>query len=173
MTRTTLFAAATLTLAWNVAACSPTPVEVRTAGANHGAVATKKTFSFGTLTATMNGFAEGETTAEVNQRAKAEVVAALKSKGYEEAADGELTVYIASGTRRILEDRSVAVMRMGGSQTTDTQHGLALDIMEKGSRTPLYHSDVRYDADVKKVEPEKVRDAVAELVSKLPPAGAN
>lgn len=172
MRRTTLFAA-TLALAWNVAACSPTPVEVKTGGADHGAVATRKTFSFGTLPATMNGFAEGDITAEVNQRAKAEVVTALKSKGYEEAADGELTVYIASGTRRVLEDRSVAVMRMGATEAADTQHGLALDIMEKGSRTPLYHSDVRYDADVKKVEPEKVRKAVEELVSKVPPAGAN
>lgn len=149
-------------------ACAPKPI-VKTGGSAPAAVANRKTFSFGTVEARMNGFVEGEATAEVVERAKAEVSTELRAKGYVEAktGEGELVVYVAAGTRKVLEDRSPAAMRNGASQTTSVERGIAVDIMEKGSTTPLFHGDARYDADLKVVDEAKVRAAVTELLVPL------
>lgn len=154
-----------------LAACAPAPPVVKTGGADPSAVAAQKTFAFGTLEASMNGFDAGEVTPEVLAKVRAEVVEELTTKRYVEAKEGaraDLTVYVAAGTRKTLEDRSTATMRLGASQTVGIQRGIAVDIMATGTTTPLFHGDARYDAELKTIDEAKIKAAVHEVLATVP-----
>jgi hypothetical protein len=157
-------------LAGVLVGCGASSLEVKTTERSAAQIAKRKTYSHATAENTPSGgYARSEATPDVLAKIRQAVDAGLEGKGYIVAPSdtGELIVRISAGMRKQIDSLGGAG-RFGAPASSDTERGIAVDILEARSKEILFHGYARYDADPAVVDAAKIQEAVGGILVDVP-----
>lgn len=136
-----------------------------------------RTFSFGTSEGPPAGYQTSPRSAEVHRRLQPLIVSALTQRGYVPVPEkGDIFIMFGSGRRdvSIHESSSVTGEWLPDDENEDFVEGsLVIDAFDAATNNKVWHGASRANIDPDRIDDQRLKRSVQELLSSFPAAKAN